>query len=232
MTQSNTKQSLKANKAKAHAPSKAEVILSDSVKLSLAPVTGEASKAFELYAKQQDASVAYDTAHEALVNDLYGYLAKAAPDYANYQAIKKHLITSIASVKGRAEGTIENWLNKRIIPAVKALGYELPKAESSAAQGMASLRASLAAIADHELQGLIEQSAKAGDFKKASQLATEKQKREKAHAREVSKAESANTKALRDSLRDWVKGADHELLAAMLWAKNHNAQFLKVANIK
>lgn len=221
--------SLKQSKIEAHKPSKAEVILSDNDKLALATVTGEATKAFELFAKQQDASVAYDTAEQTLADDLYSYLVATSPDYATFQAIKKHLITSISVAKGRKYDTIEKWLNAKVIKAIKALGYELPKAESKASQGMAKLRADLASIETDALQGLIEQSAKAGDFKKASQLATEKQKREAQAEKAIKRADSKATTELKGALKRWVTGLDNEQLAALLWAKNHFAEVTKLA---
>ena len=229
MTQTNTNKGLKASKVKAATPSKAETILADSVKLTLAPVVGEATKAFDLFAKQQDASVAYDTAEQTLADDLYQYLFDTKPDYANWQAIKKHIITSIATAKGRKFDTIEKWFNAKIVKAIKELGFVLPKAESKASQGMAKLRAELASIETEVLQDLIEASAKAGDFKKASQLATEKQKREKAELRAVEKAESKHTRELKSALKNWIGKMPVEQLAALVWAKNNFAQITKLA---
>lgn len=217
-------QSLKASKQVAHSPSKVEVILNDNVKLALASVTGEGSKAFELYAKQQDASVAYDNAEELFTNDLYSYLVEAMPDYATFQAIKKHIINSIATAKGRKYDTIEKWLNDKVIKAIKALGYELPKAESKSAQGMAKLRSELSVLSDSDLTNTIETLKSSNDYdnlKQINKYVTEKQKREKAKAREIEKRESSNTKDLKNTLKKFITGLDSEGLAAMLYVKNH-----------
>lgn len=225
-------QSLKANKAKQHAPSKAEVILTDNDKLALASVTGEASKAFELYAKQQDASVAYDTAEETLATDLYSYLLATKPDYATFQAIKKHIINSIATAKNRKYDTIEKWLNAKVIKAIKGLGYELPKSATKNAESMSQLRAELSALSDSEIVAQIATLAKAGDkdsLKRATQLASEKQKREKQAENAVKRADSKATTELKGALKRWITGLEGEQLAALLWAKNHFNEVTKLA---
>jgi hypothetical protein len=226
-------QSLKANKAQAHSPSKAETILSDSVKLTLANVTGEASKAFELYAKKQDASIAYETAEGVLTDELYTYVTMTKPDYPTWQAVKKHIINSISASKGRKFDTIEKWFNEKIVKGLKALGYELPKAESKNAESMAKLRQELSSISDNELQAKIEASAKAGDFKKASQLATEKTKREKQAKNAIVKTYKQNVTELKKQIKDKITKFDNDLqLAAMLYAVNNIDEIIKLAKIK
>ena len=224
--------SLKATKQQQHSPSKAELVLTDSVKLSLATVTGEATKAFELYAKQQDASVAYETAENILTDELYSYLIETKPDYATYQAVKKHIINSISASKGRKYDTIEKWFNANIVKGIKALGYELPKAESKNAESMSKLRAELASVSDNEIVAQIASLAKAGDkdsLKRATQLASEKQKREKQAENASKKADSKATTELKGALKRWIGGLDNQQLAAMLWAKNHFSQIEKLA---
>ena len=226
------KQSLKANKAKQHSPSKAEIILSDNAKLALADTTGKANEAFGLFIKQQDASVAYDNAEQAVADTLYSYLLSAKPDYANYQAIKKHIIQSLADSKGRKFETVENWFSKYIVKSLKALGFEPPKAESKAAQGMSALRAELASISDADLVSQIAELAKAGDkdsLKRATQLAGEKVKREKQAENAIKKADSKATTELKNALKRWITGADSETLTALLWAKNHISEVTKLS---
>ena len=224
--------SLKATKQQQHSPSKAELVLTDSVKLSLATVTGEATKAFELYAKQQDASVAYETAENILTDELYSYLIETKPDYATYQAVKKHIINSISASKGRKYDTIEKWFNANIVKGIKALGYELPKAESKNAESMSKLRAELASVSDNEIVAQIASLAKAGDkdsLKRATQLASEKQKREKQAENAIKKSESKATTELKSALKRFVSGLDSEGLAAMLYVKNHFNDIKKLA---
>jgi hypothetical protein len=226
-------QSLKATKQQAHSPSKAETILSDAVKLTLATVTGEASKAFELFAKKQDASIAYETAEGILTDNLYSYVTTTKPDYPTWQAVKKHIINSISVSKGRKFDTIEKWFNTNIVKGLKALGYVLPKAESKNAESMAKLRAELSSIDDDELQAKIEASAKAGDFKKASQLATEKQKREKQAKNAIVKTYKQNVTELKKTIKDKITKFDNDLqLAAMLYAVNNIDEIIKLAKIK
>lgn len=226
--------SLKQSKIETAKPSKAEVILTDNQKLALATVTGEASKAFELYAKQQDASVAYDTAEQAFADDLYTYLHEAKPDYATYQAIKKHLINSISASKGRKYDTIEKWFNAKIVKALKELGFVLPKAESKNAESMAKLRAELASIDDAELVTQIAELAKAGDkdsLKRATQLASEKQKREAQAEKAIARSESKHTTELKGALKKWVSGMTPSELAVMLYVKNNFNEVTKLAKL-
>jgi hypothetical protein len=231
-------QSLKSNKAIAHSPSKVETILSDSVKLTLAPIVGEANTTFGLYERQAEATKAYQDNEAVLVDSFYSYLTEAKPDYPTYQAVKKHLINSIASVKNRKFDTIEKWLNSYVIKEVKALGYELPKAESKNAESMSKLRSELASIDDTSLSVQIEQLAKAGasgdkeSLKRATQLASEKQKREKQAQNAIKKTESKNTTELKNALKRWVTGSNLEQLATLVWVKNNYEQVAKLARNK
>jgi hypothetical protein len=228
-------QSLKASKQVAHSPSKAETILTDAVKLTLANVTGEATQAYTMYSKAQDASQAYETTEKVLVKDLYTYLHNAKPDYPTFQAVKKHIISSIATSKGFKFETIEKWLNKSVIKLVVELGYELPKAESKNAESMAKLRAELSSIDDKTLDMHIETLAKAGDkesLKRATQLATEKEKRKTQAQNAIKKTESKATSELKAKLKSWIGGADADLLVALLWAKNHQEQLIKMSKAK
>jgi hypothetical protein len=225
--------SLKAVKQVAHSPSKVDTILSDSVKLSLAPIVGEANTTFGLYERQAEATKAYRDNEAVLVDSFYSYLTEAKPDYPTYQAVKKHLINSIASVKNRKYDTIEKWLNSYVIKEVKALGYELPKAESKNAESMAKLRSELSSIDDKALQAQIEASAKAGDFKKASQLANEKTRREKQAKNAIVKTYKQNVTELKKQIKDKITKFDNDLqLAAMLYAVNNIDEIIKLAKIK
>ena len=224
--------SLKANKVKQHSPSKAEIILHDNVKLALADMVGEANLAYGLHIKHVDAGSAYQSAEKATIDPLYSYLKKAQPDYNNWLAIKKHFIQSIADSKGRSYETVENWFSRHIVKGLKALGFEPPKAESKAAQGMSALRAELASISDTDLVSQIAELAKAGDkdsLKRATQLAGEKVKREKQAENAIKKADSKATTELKNALKRWIAGADSETLTALLWAKNHQAQIIKLS---
>jgi hypothetical protein len=228
-------QSLKAVKQAVKTPSKAELVLDTSVILSLAPITGEASQAYNLYEKQAEATLAYRESEATLADEFYTWLSDNQPDYKTYQAVKKHITTSLASSKGRKFETVEKWLNAYVIKEVKALGYELPKAESKSAQGMASLRAELASLSDDAIVAQIESLAKQGAsgdkvaLKKATQLATEKQKRDKQAENAIKKADSKATTELKGALKKWVTGLDNQQLAALVWAKNNFAQITKLS---
>ncbi len=227
-------QSLRAVKLATVSPSKAEIVLTDSVKLSLATVTGEATKAFELYAKQQDASVAYEKAENILTDEFYSYLVENKPNYDTYQAVKKHIINSISASKGRKYDTIEKWFNANIVKGVKALGYELPKAESKNAEAMSKLRAELASVSDNEIVAQIASLAKAGDkdsLKRATQLASEKLKRDKQAANAIKKNESKAITEKKTEVKQWITSLDLEGLAAILYVKNHFNEIKKLAKV-
>jgi ribosomal protein L22 len=225
-------QSLKANKAQAHAPSKAETILTDSVKLSLAPIVSEATTAYQFGIDHEKLVMSKQEKEQAFAHSFVSYVKDNALSYSSYQAAKKHVQTSIAISKKQEPETVEKWLNK-IVKSYIAIadlgGYTLPKSESKNAESMSKLRAELSSIDDNALQAQIEQLAKAGDFKKASQLATEKQKREKQAVTQAKKTESKASTELKGVLKRWIGSADTELLAALLWAKNHQAQIIKLS---
>lgn len=229
-----TTQSLKATTKATKSPSKAEVILSAEVKLALASVTGEATKAFDLFAKKLDASIAYETSENKLADGFYTWLVKTKPNYDTFQAVKKHMITAISESKGRKYDTIEKWFNTNVVKAVKALGYELPKAESKNAEGMAKLRAELSSIDNATLAKTIETLAKAGDkdsLRKATQLASEKAKREKQAITSAKKNESKATTELKSMLKKWVGGMSATELATLVYVKNNLNEVTKLASI-
>jgi hypothetical protein len=227
--------SLKASKKAIASPSKAELVLDTNTILSLAPVASEASQAYGLYEKQAEATLAYRDSEASLADEFYTWLVAHKPDYKTYQAVKKHITTSLASSKGRKFETVEKWLNAYVIKEVKALGYELPKAESKSAQGMANLRSELSALSDTDIVTQIAELAKQGAsgdkeaLKRATQLASEKQKREKQEANAIKKADSKATTELKGALKRWITGLEHEQLAALLWAKNHFNEVTKLA---
>jgi hypothetical protein len=146
-------------------------------------------------------------------------------------AVKKHLIESIATAKKQATKTIELWLNKIIkayLSNADLKGFEMPKAESKSAESMAKKRGELAKIADNELQGLIEANAKAGDFKKAAQLSTEKARREKQATNAIKQSESKATTELKTMLKKWVGSLDSSQLATLVFAKNNFNEIAKL----
>jgi hypothetical protein len=162
------------------------------------------------------------------------YVKDNALSYSSYQATKKHVQNSIAISKKQEPETVEKWLNK-IVKAYMALakldGYTLPKSESKNAESMSKLRSELASIDDNALQAQIEASVKASDFKRATQLASEKQKREKQIANANKKAESKSVTELKNALKRYITGASSEQLALMLWVKNNQNEVAKLAKI-
>jgi hypothetical protein len=225
--------SLKASTKAVKAPSKVETVLSDAVKLALSSVAGEATKAFELYAKQQDASVAYETSETKLASEFYTWLYNAKPDYGTFHSVRKHIVSTISESKGRKFETIEKWFNSYVIKAVKALGYELPKAESKAAEGMAKKRAELAKIDNATLEKQITELRKASDkasLKQALTLANERDKRELQAKNAIKKNETKATTELKTMLKKWVSGMGATELATLVYAKNNFNEVTKLLN--
>jgi hypothetical protein len=226
--------SLKASQKEIKAPSQIETVLSSSVKLALASVTSDANKAFELFAKQQDASIAYETSANNLADGFYTWLNKTQPDYNTLNAVKKHIITSISETKGRAYATIEKWFNSNVMKAVKALGYELPKAESKNAESMAKKRAELAKIDNATLLKNITDLKQASDkasLKQAFSLMTELEKRQEQADNAIIKAEKIAQTELKNTLKKFITGLDSNQLAVMMYVKNNFNEVAKLAKV-
>jgi hypothetical protein len=226
-------QSLKASKQVAHSPSKVEVILTDSQKLTVAPIVSLFNTSYELGLKLEGLSLSKGEAEQQAAHGFVSYVKDNQLDYANYQAFKKHVIGSLSAAKKQSYETIEKWLNKivKAYIADDSTGYQLPKAESKAAKGMSELRAALASLSDDELKAQIEASAKAEDFKKASQLSAEKIKRDTQKANAIKKAESKHTTEKKSEIKAWVTNMDLEGLAALLYVKNHFTEIKKLAKV-
>jgi hypothetical protein len=229
-----TTNSLKASTKAIKAPSEIETVLSSSVKLALANVTSDANKAFELYAKQQDASVAYETSAKNLADGFYTWLTKTQPDYNTLNSVKKHIITSISETKGRAYATIEKWFNSNVMKAVKDLGYVLPKAESKNAESMAKKRAELAKIDNATLLKNITDLKQASDkasLKQAFSLMSELEKRQEQADNAIIKAEKMAATELKNTLKKFITGLDSNQLAVMMYVKNNFSEVAKLAKV-
>ncbi len=229
--------SLKASKQVSHSPSKVETVLSDSVKLTLAPIVSEATIAYQFGIDHEKLVMTKQEKEQAFAHSFISYVKDKALNYGSYQATKKHIQQSIALSKKQSPETVEKWLNK-IVKAYLSIadlgGYTLPKSESKNAESMSKLRAELSSIDDSELVSQIAELAKAGDkdsLKKATQLASEKQKREKQAENASKKADSKATTELKNALKRFITGADTEVLALMLFAKNNLSEIKKLAKI-
>jgi hypothetical protein len=227
-----TKSSLKATTKAIKAPSKGEVLLADAVKLNLAPVALLFSNSYQFGIDHEKLVLAKGESETAAAHGFVNYVRDNKLNYQTMQAVKKHIIQSIATAKKQAYDTIEKWFNKIVksyLANADLKGYVMPKAESKNAESMAKKRAELAKIADTDLQGQIESSARAGDFKKAAQLATEKAKREKQATNAVKKSESKATTELKTMLKKWVGSLDSTELMALVYAKNNFGEIAKLA---
>jgi len=227
-----TTKSLKATNKAVKSPSKAVTVLSDATKLTLAPVALLFSNSYQFGIDHDKLTLAKGESETLAAHGFVNYVRDNKLNYQTMQAVKKHVVESIATAKKQAYDTIEKWFNK-IVKAYLAnadlKGFVMPKAERKNAEGMAKIRGELAKIATNELQGLIEASARAGDFKKASQLSTEKAKREKQATNAVKKNESKATTELKAMLKKWVGSLDSTQLATLVYAKSNFDQVAKLA---
>jgi hypothetical protein len=229
--------SLKATKKATSAPSKAETILSDSIKLALAPIVSEATSAYQFGIDYERLEKLKQETEQLFAHSFVSYVKDNALNYTNYHATKKHIQNSIALSKKQAPETVEKWLNKIIksyMSVAKLDGFELPKAESKNAESMSKLRAELAKIDNATLSKTIETLAKAGDkesLKKATQLASEKAKREKQAINSAKQSESKATTELKNMLKKWITGANATELATLVYVKNNFNDVTKFAKL-
>jgi len=227
--------SLKASKQVAHSPSKAETVLSDNQKLAYAPMVALCAKAYGYELDSEKLTQLQGKANFEFAQNFVNIVRDNDLDYPSYMALKKHTIQSIATAKHIQFDSVEKWFNPIIKSYIKndlSDGYELPKAESKNAIAMSKLRNELASIESDNLQAEIEASIKAEDFKRATQLASEKQKREKQEKNALVKAYKQNVSGLKKQIKDKITKFDNELqLAALMWAVNNVNEVIKLSKI-
>jgi hypothetical protein len=195
-----TKPSLKATKQAIAKPSKVEIVLNDKQLLGFAPIVSLASEAFQ-YGKDCEeamvkASLSMGEKYAHMAQSFCFYMQDTNATWQDAQLYKQHLAGAVSSVTGAVDTNIIKALNKYIKeflasdaklekPTITHLGWEGSKKPSALSNKKA--RTELASIVDSmsdtELTTQIANLAKAGDkdsLKRASQLATEKDKRKRA----------------------------------------------------
>jgi hypothetical protein len=216
--------SLKAVKTAVQKPSEVELILTDKQKLSYAPMVALCAKAYGYELESEKLTQLQGKANLEFAMNFVNIIRDNELSYHEYQALKKHTIQSIASAKHIEYASVEKWFNPIIKGYIKndlSDGYELPKAEGRSAKGMTAIRTALASLTMQELEQNIQASAKAGDFKKASQLAVEKKRRVSMAENQVKKAEAKRLAELKSDLRAFIGQLDSNGLVAMMYVKNH-----------
>lgn len=230
------KASLKASKKATATPSKVEVVLTDKQKLMYAEVVGLFSQSYDIGLKLEGLSLSKGQLEQQSAHGYVSMVQSTNMNYQQMQAFKKHVVDSIATAKKQAHVTVDKWLNKIVktyLADADLQGYQLPKAESKNAVAMSKLRNELASIDSDMLQAEIEASVKASDFKRATQLATEKQKRDKQAKNALVSEYKKNLTDLKKQIKDRVTKFDNELqLAALMWATNNVDEVIKFAKIK
>ncbi len=229
-----TTNSLKATKKAIKAPTKAVNVLSDNVKLALASIVNNGAIAYQFGIEQEALVMTKQVKEQEFAESFVNYVKNNALKYDDYLLVKQHVQSSLALSKKQEVKTIEIWLNKIVksyLSIADLKGWVLPKAESSSAKSMGALRSALASLSDSELQSQIEASAKAQDFKKASQLSTEKIRRDTQAKNAIKKSESKATTEIKNTLKQFITGLNSNELAVMLYVKNHFNEVTKFANV-
>ena len=224
--------SLKASTKAVKAPSKAVTVLTDAIKLTLAPVALLFSNSYQFGIDHEKLVLAKGESETAAAHGFVNYVRDNKLNYQTMQAVKKHVIESIATAKKQAYDTIEKWFNKIVksyLATADLKGFVMPKAESKNAESMAKKRGELASIADNALQAQIEACARSHDYKKAAQLSAEKKRRETVANNAVKKNEGKATTELKAMLKKWVGSLDSTQLAALVYAKNNFGEIAKLA---
>lgn len=221
------KASLKAVKKATVSPSKVEIILSDSVKIALAPIVSLFASSYQFGIEHKNLTLSKGKSDIKACEGFVNYIKANALDYLHMQAVKKHTIQSIASAKKQAYDTIEKWFNlivKNYLGDADLKGFIMPKAESKNAVSMGKLRAELSSIDNETLSSTIETLAKQGDkesLKKAMQLATEREKRATQEVNRIKQSDSKASTELKTLLKKWVTGMSSLELATLVYVKNN-----------
>lgn len=216
--------SLRAVKSATKKPSAVELVLTDKQKLSYAPMVELCAKAYGYTLETEKLTQLQGKANRDFAMEFVDIVRDNELNYESYQALKKHTIQSLANAKGIEYASVEKWFNPIIKGYLKndlADGYELPKAEGRSAIAMSETRKALASLSLIDLEKQIQASAKSGDFKKASQLASEKKRRVSMAENQVKKAEAKRLAELKSDLRAFIGLLDSDGLVAMMYVKNH-----------
>ena len=188
--------SLKATKRATTKPSKVEIVLNDKQLLGFAPVVSLANEAFQFGKAHEQATITMGEKYALMAQSFCLYMQDTNATWQDAQAYKQHLAGSVASVTGSLESTIIKALSgyitkflasdakseKPIITYLDWAGSKNPSAVSNK-KARTELASIVDSMSDTELTTQIANLAKAGDkdsLKRASQLATEKDKRKKA----------------------------------------------------
>ena len=107
-----TTKSLKAINKVIKALSKAVTVLSDATKLTLAPVALLFSNSYQFGIDHDKLTLAKGESETAAAHGFVNYVRDNKLNYQTMQAVKKHVIESIATAKKQAYDTIEKWFNK------------------------------------------------------------------------------------------------------------------------
>ena len=203
-----TKTSLKATKQATAKPSKAEIVLQSNQLLAFAPIVQATNDAFILQAEHEQAGMTLSAKYKAVATSFCQYMSDIDADYPTALAYKKHLFASVAEARSIEIKYVQDTINPIITKTIKekpALAKKWFEKQGGSAESNRKARNELASIVDKmtdtDLSIKIESLAKAGDkdsLKRASQLATERDKRK-------NKALAEQKKAIKASVDDVVK---------------------------
>jgi HrpA-like RNA helicase len=216
--------SLKAVKSAVQKPSEVELILTDSQKLSVAPIVALCNDAFQLTEKRQELSLLSGKANQVFAHEFVNHLITNELNYVEYMAFKKHVASCVAIARKNTIETVDKWLLPLIKSYIKndlANGYELPKSDNKPAVNKAKKEALLASLSDSELNKAIDECAKTKDFKRGNQLQGESDRRANRAKTQAKRLEAKRISDEKTDIKKWITSLDSEGLVAMMYVKNN-----------
>ena len=226
----NTKPSLKAVKTAVKQPSKAEIVLLDSDKVTVAPLVEIANDYIGQGIKLQSTRIDFAEKFCALMSDTNA-------SYETAKAYKNHIYETVAKARGVVLISVSKPLNKAISEQVDAQkvkgGYanlDWLNSTKTSAVSMSKARAELQALSDSDIKQKVQACAKAENFSEASKYSKELERRAKVKALEIKRNESKAVTSIKADIKKYVTSADMNQLVAFVYTMNNIDVVLKLAN--
>jgi hypothetical protein len=216
MKKNSVKSVIKASTKQGKDVSIKEVILSDVTKSSLNEIVTSSISAYDAGIKK--AELVYSTA------EAFALTLGTAPTYEDWNAQFNYVEREIVAKRKISVESAQNLLTEVRKTMATAFGLEKPKAKSRTAEANSKARAEFANAPIAKLKAEKITLAKNGDaqsLKRALKIQAEIEKRAKADAQALAKAESKGVTSLRKSLKDWIQGMNAENLATLVYVREN-----------
>jgi hypothetical protein len=216
MKKNSVKSVIKASTKQGKDVSVKEVILSDVTKSSLNEIVTSSISAYDAGIKK--AELVYSTA------EAFALTLGTAPTYEDWNAQFNYVEREIVAKRKISVESAQNLLTEVRKTMATAFGLEKPKAKSRTAEANSKARAEFANAPIAKLKAEKITLAKNGDaqsLKRALKIQAEIEKRAKADAQALAKAESKGVTSLRKSLKDWIQGMNAENLATLVYVREN-----------